>query len=249
MSTKEKFLIVGNGFIAPKHVEAINEIGGEVIGPIDGMSWWGKRMSESGCDWVVVLTPNFTHQQIIDVALMNGKKVICEKPLVLSLEEAKKYIDKPVYTIHQLRYLPIEFPKSDFYNAEMNISVHRDSDYFNSWKGKPSLSGGLLMNVGIHYFDLILYHLGEYTDVKLDKYAEERAEGWINGKNYKCHFIIDLLAPQDKQERSFIINNKRIELVSKDNLHINAYRDIISGNGLDAKEAMKSISLIERLKQ
>ena len=247
MSSKPKFFIIGKGFIYPKHEEAINAVGGEIVGVAECDNWWGKQIADSGADWVVILTPNFTHQQIIDVALANGKKVICEKPLVLTSKEAKKYVGKPVYTIHQLRYLPIEFPKADFYTAEINISVHRDEDYFKSWKGNPKLSGGLLMNVGIHYFDLILHHLGVAEEIKLDKYAEERAEGWINGRNYKCHFIIDLLAPKENQERSFTINGKKIELVSRENLHIKAYQDIMAGKGIDAIEALRSIFLIEKL--
>jgi len=249
MSTRPTFFIVGNGFILPKHEEAIKAVGGEIVGNVSGLEFWGEEIAETEAEWIVILTPNFTHEQIIDVALANGKRVICEKPLVLSSGTAKKYIDKPVYTIHQLRYLPIRFDKADIYNAEMNVSVSRSEDYFKSWKGNPMLSGGLLMNVGIHYFDLMLYHLGEATSVRLEKYAEERAEGWVEGKNYKCHFVVDLLAPKDKQERCFTINGQRTELVSKENLHTNAYRDILSGNGLTAKEAMKSISLIEQLRK
>jgi len=248
MSTNLKFLVIGNGFIFPKHEEAIKKIKGNIVDIVNGEQWWGNKIAETEADWVVILTPNFTHQQIIDVALSNGKKVICEKPLVLSSEEARKYIGKPVYTIHQLRYLPLgPFEHSE--NIDLNISVHRSADYFNSWKGNLKLSGGLLLNVGIHYFDLILHYFGEPISVKLDKFAEERAEGTLTGKDYHCHFLIDLLAPENKQERVLTVGGIRYELNSKENLHIKAYQDIINGRGLDAREAIKSIGLIEKLRQ
>ena len=247
------FSIVGKGFIFPKHKEAIESIGGKICDVIDGDGRWGNMIEKTEAEWIVILTPNHTHKQIIDVALKNGKKVICEKPLTLSVKDTEELIGKPVYTIHQLRYLLMmisdDSPYFSHNNIKFNISVHRGEDYFNSWKGSDYSSGGLLFNLGIHYFDLVIHHFGEPTEAKLTKYANERAEGYFIRENYKCDFILDLLAPEDKQERSFTINNMSYDLNTKENLHIKVYQDILAGRGLKPEEALKSIRLIENLKK
>ena len=247
------FAIIGKGFIFPKHKEAIEQNGGKILDIIDGQDWWGNMIEKTKAEWIVILTPNHTHKQIIDVALKNGKKVICEKPLTLSVKDTKELIGKPVYTIHQLRYLPIlvdgDSPARRPNDIKFNISVHRGENYFNSWKGSEYASGGLLFNLGIHYFDLVIHYFGEPTEWKLTKYANERAEGYFSKENYRCDFILDLLAPEDKQERSFTINNMSYDLNTKENLHIRVYQDILAGNGLKPEEALKSIKLIEQLRK
>ncbi|MCA9396168.1 MAG: Gfo/Idh/MocA family oxidoreductase [Candidatus Omnitrophica bacterium] len=44
-------------------------------------------------DAVVITTPVFTHFEIAKSALVNGKDVLCEKPLTLSVDEAQELVD------------------------------------------------------------------------------------------------------------------------------------------------------------
>jgi len=254
MPIKNTFAIIGRGFIYPKHKEAIESIGGEVLDECDGLDWWGRMIKNTKAEWVVILTPNDWHYKMSLIARMNNKKVLCEKPLTLCEEKTKELIGYgDVYTVYQLRYLPEiqklkeEVRESDFYNIKLNMSVHRSQEYFDSWKGNKSVSGGLLFNTGIHYFDLIVYIFGYPDKFKTEKYAEERAEGWLEGKNYRCDWVVDLLAPEDKQERSFTINNKAYDLFTKENLHKKLYQALVAGEGITAQDALPSIRLVEQL--
>lgn len=99
-----KAMIVGGGFIARTHIEAIRSIGHEV-------SWISGRDAErtarfaeqngiphhttdidralSGdADIVHICTPPYAHADIIRKCLASGKHVVCEKPLSLDPEEA-----------------------------------------------------------------------------------------------------------------------------------------------------------------
>ncbi len=47
-------------------------------------------MADPAVDTVYVAVPNFLHYEVAKAALEHGKNVICEKPFVLSVDQAKK---------------------------------------------------------------------------------------------------------------------------------------------------------------
>ncbi len=143
----EKFAIIGTGYIFPKHLEAIQEVG-KIVG------------LDTDEDYVSILTPNDTHFKYCVKYAELGKKVLCEKPLVLNSSHINVLAKYPnIYSVMQLRYHPlVKGIKTKKQNEiEMEICVHRDEKYFLSWKGKERRSGGILFNLGVHYFDLLFY--------------------------------------------------------------------------------------------
>ena len=242
-----KFKLLGNGFIAPRHKEAIESIGGEVV----------EDYNDADC--VVVLTPNDLHYGMVIDAHDRGKIVLCEKPMVIGKINLGNLIDvKNVYTVLQLRYHPLakqlkeEFEKGKLYEIEMDIAVHRDTDYFNGWKGDRKRSGGILYNLGIHYFDLLLWIFGPAIETKLKHEDQSMAFGTIMGKNYACKWRLQLDARKYEQHRTFRVNGKDYNFSSKDNLaeenlHKFVYQGLIKGKGITPKEVSKSINLIENL--
>ena len=256
-----KFLIIGTGFILPAHTEAIRSVGGkirEVVNTTYGDIYWREVLGASDADCVVILTPNDLHCEIAQAASKLGKIVLSEKPLGISSKEVGTLGDN-VFMVLQLRYHPEviklkkELTQIKSYNEiEMDISVHRDEDYYRGWKGDKKRSGGILFNLGIHYFDLIQYLFGEPNETKTISLSDKRVEGIINGDNYRCHFILSTDEPKETQRRIFKVNGKEIVLSVKDNLsyenlHRFVYKDLISGIGNKPQEALKSIRLIEKL--
>jgi predicted dehydrogenase len=68
----------------------------------------------------------------------------------------------------------------DFKNeVEMDISVYRDDKYYSGWKGKRERSGGPLFNLGVHYFDLLLYIFGDAKNVSVSYLDEKTGKGNI----------------------------------------------------------------------
>ncbi len=254
-----KFLLIGNGFIASRHKESIKEIGGEIIGIIEEGSDWRYAVKNTGADCVVILTPNDLHFEMAKAAAEAGKIVLCEKPLAIKSEHAKELAKYPnIFTVLQLRRHPYiekiksEAIKPDKNEVEMDISVFRDENYYKIWKGQRERSGGVLFNLGIHYFDLLVYLFGEPKTAVLKTLDEKTGAGIIEGDNYICNFRISTGEKRENQRRVYKINGKNYNFSSQDNLsfenlHQFVYKDLLKNEGTTPKEALKSIKLIEDL--
>lgn len=98
----KKYVIIGMGYVAEKHLKAIKQTGGDLIAVLDPHDSVGvldsffpdcKYFSEferfdrfcSGqdIDYTVVCSPNYLHDSHCRFGLRIGSDVICEKPLVL----------------------------------------------------------------------------------------------------------------------------------------------------------------------
>jgi len=130
----------------------------------------------------------------------------------------------------------------------MNISAHRDEDYWKSWKGTLDRSGGILFNLGIHYFDLLFYLFGESTEASTQLLTGKTGQGVIKGENYLCNWRISTEASKDAQCRIFKINDINYDFSSKENLHLYVYQDLLKRKGITPEQALFSVELIEKLK-
>lgn len=104
---KKRFGIIGvGGYIAPRHLRAIYDNGGELMCALDKHDCVGvldryfpnaeffaneaefiEYIRANGIDFLSICTPNFLHFSHIALALQNGASAICEKPLVLESKE------------------------------------------------------------------------------------------------------------------------------------------------------------------
>jgi UDP-N-acetyl-2-amino-2-deoxyglucuronate dehydrogenase len=253
----KKFAVIGRGFIYNLHAEAITKIGGEIVDVIDesdGADAWKEMVKKTKADCIVILAPNYLHFEMAKFSAQCGKMVLCEKPLALKSEEAKVLAEYPdIFTVYQLRYhhfakkLKSEIKEDKNYQIEMDISVHRDEDYWKSWKGTEEKSGGIIFNLGIHYFDLLIYLFGKPTEVSTKFLTDKTGEGKISGKNYSCSWRISTEAPVESQSRLFKVNDVNYDFSSKENLHFFVYKDLVEKNGINPKESVLSIELIEKI--
>lgn len=132
-----RFALLGSaGYVAPKHMRAIKEVGGDLLASMDKHDCVGvidQYFPESaffteferfdrhldklkrggvGIDYLSICTPNYLHDAHIRFGLRNGMNVICEKPLVLNpwnldaLEEMSKEGSGKVNCLFQFRYHP-----------------------------------------------------------------------------------------------------------------------------------------------
>jgi len=257
-----KFSIIGTGFIVPRHIEAINFVGGKIIDVVNdayGKNIWQKMVKNTKADCIVILTPNDLHFKMCQTAAEAGKTVLCEKPLAIRSEHIKKLAKyKNIFTVLQLRRHPlIEAIKSEIKNKknhkiEIDVSVYRDKEYYTSWKGQEKRSGGVLFNLGIHYFDLLLYLFGSAQAIKTLSVNDKTGTGIIKGRNYICDWRVSTDEKQDKQRRIFKINGENYNFSSQDNLsyenlHRFVYQDLLKKKGISPKQALRSVELVERL--
>lgn len=246
---KPKFIVIGTGFIFKKHLEAIQAIGGEILCATNQPSGWEQTIRSA--DYVVLITPSYLHYEMIKEIKrrFSAKRIICEKPLALSTQEIEDLPQNGIYTILQLRNHKTDIEKAEIYYLNLEVIAPRDADYWNTWKGKRKGSGGILLNVGLHYFDYIENKFGEPINVETYHIDDKKAFGRIYGKNYICDWKIDCEGanPYRQAKRVLSVNGKEYDLTEKENYHIKEYENILTGEGITPKEAIKSIKLIEKI--
>ena len=257
-----KFSIIGTGFIFPIHVEAIRDIGGEIVDVVNnarGEEEWKKMVETTKADCIVILTPNDLHFEMAKFALDRGKKVLCEKPLAIQSDHVNELAGREgIFSVLQLRHHPMakelkeQVSKNKKYNVEMDISAYRDEKYYQSWKGQRERSGGVLFNLGVHYFDMLLYLFGEAQDIKVSSLDDKTGTGVISGANYTCQWKVSTDTPREEQRRVFKVDGVPYNFSSKDNLsfenlHKFVYEDLLENKGIRPEEVLKSIKLIERI--
>lgn len=258
--------IIGLGFISPRHRKSIEAIGDEVvvtcdIDPAKGADFTDfDRMRQSNM-WkrvthVAVCSPNDLHYSFIQKATEDKKLVLCEKPLVLSSKQCKK-LHPTVGTVLQLRYHPSVLNLSTLsgtHDVALIVKVKRDPSYWAGWKGDSSRSGGIMFNLGIHYFDLLVHLFGDDYTVLNSEYDPRKATGTIDFNGTRATYHIEIMDDNAGQTRSLTIDGKEIVLSKQDNLsfedlHTKVYEDFVCGKNITPMEAARSIRLVEELKR
>ncbi len=227
-------------------------------------------------DYVSICSPNYLHDAHIRFALRSGADAICEKPLVLNpwnldaLEEIEKESGHKVYNVLQLRVHPsiIELKekideeyrtRDKKYNIDLTYITSRGKWYFISWKGDIAKSGGVATNIGIHFFDMLMWIFGsvQHSEVhyseplrKMAGYIElERAHvRWFLSVDYN-DLPEDIKQKGQRTYRSITVDGEEIEFSGGFmDLHTVVYKDILEGGGFGIKEARPSIELVYQIR-
>jgi len=256
------FTLIGTGFIMPRHASSIHRVGGKIIDVVNtayGKDTWKNVIKNTSAEYIVILGPNDLHLDMLRLAVDSGKKVLCEKPLGISSQGIEPFLGrKDVFTVLQLRYHPLVQKmkevrdSSDHLTVDMDISVYRDPHYYSSWKGQRERSGGVLFNLGIHYFDLLLNVFGKPHTVRTKFLDDKTGEGNFIGEKYKCNWRVSTDEKRESQRRIFKVNGIDFNFSSQDNLsyedlHVLVYKDMLNGEGVFPDEAIKSVQFVEKL--
>ncbi len=136
-----------------------------------------ELLKDESIDAVLVLTHNKLHCEITCAALEAGKHVLCEKPMAMNYEEAKKMIaarDKAgkVLTIGyqnrfhgssmMLRTLSEQGAFGDIYYAEAYATRRRAVPTWGVFIDEEKQGGGPLIDIGTHALDLTLFAMNNY---------------------------------------------------------------------------------------
>jgi predicted dehydrogenase len=132
-------------------------------------------------DALIVATPPHLHAQISIAAMKNGKHVLCEKPLARTLAEAREMVATAKETgrvlkcgfnhrhhpaIQQARRWFEEGRIGDPVFVRARYGIGGRPGYEREWRANPEVvSGGQLMEQGIHVVDLARWFLGEFSQV------------------------------------------------------------------------------------
>ena len=231
------------------------------------------RRQGSQVDYVSICSPNYLHDAHIRFALRHGADAICEKPLVLNpwnldaIEEMERETGHRVYNILQLRHHPAIIalrdkvqngPADKVYDVDLTYMTSRGNWYHISWKGEESKSGGITTNIGIHFFDMLIWVFGPVKGLEVSSITEDTASGFIELQRARVTWklSIDYLqipeavrAAGKRTYRSLTMNNEEIEFSDGfTELHTRSYEAILAGQGFGLADARPSIELAYRIR-
>lgn len=225
-----------------------------------------RYLTKNKVDYISICSPNYLHEFHCKMALRLGANVICEKPLVLcdwnipQLIELEKDTGKKIYNILQLRLHPSlielknKIDKNKYYKVSLEYITPRGNWYHQSWKGNIKQSGGIETNIGIHFFDMLIWIFGEVSYHSISSRSNETIRGNLFLKNAKIHWTLSIdrkLLPDKNLNffRSIIVEGEEIRFddIFSD-FHTLSYKEILDGRGFTIEDVTPSIELVTKLR-
>ena len=222
--------------------------------------------------YVSICSPNYLHDAHIRLALRVHADAICEKPLVINpwnldaLQELEQETGSRIYTVLQLRLHPallalrekLQAGSGD-HEVSLTYVTARGAWYDVSWKGSVERSGGVATNIGIHFFDLLLWLFGPAEQVAVHLREPKRVAGHLQLQRARVRWFLstdprDLpFSPQPGVKttfRSIVVDGE--EIVFTDgftDLHTRVYEEVLAGRGAGSEDARPSVELAYRIRE
>ena len=219
-----------------------------------------------GLDYVSICSPNHLHDAHSRHALRSGADAICEKPLVLNpwnidgLADMERATGRHIYTILQLRLHNsivklrdrVAADSSRRHAVDLCYITSRGQWYYSSWKGDVARSGGVATNIGIHFFDMLMFVFGPAKRSVAHLREPSCAAGFLECENADVRWFLsidarDLPASANGKTtfRSISVNRDEFEFSEGfTDLHIRSYEEIVAGRGFALAEARPAIELV-----
>lgn len=232
-----------------------------------------RRGPEEGrVHYVSVCSPNYLHDAHMRLALRVGANVICEKPLVINpwnldaLEELERETGCRVWTILQLRVHPqlmalrerVQADTARRHSVRLTYITARGGWYHVSWKGHEDRSGGIVTNIGIHFFDLISWLFGPVRKSVVHLREPQRAGGTLELERADVQWYLstessDLpFEPQPGVKttfRSITVDGEEVEFSEGfTDLHTRVYEEVLAGRGFGIADARPSVELTAQIR-
>lgn len=154
---------------------------------------------------VIVTTPTSTHREVVIAAAEAGKAIFCEKPTALTLSATDEMIAavekaKVMFQVGFMRRFDTgyEAAKRQIENGAIGDpvtirSIGRDPFRTSLEYANPAVSGGLILDMGIHDFDLLRWLMGDevqrvYTEVASLVYPELLEVGDVDNAMINVRF-------------------------------------------------------------
>jgi predicted dehydrogenase len=189
--------IIGAGLQGGRRARAIREAGDELVAVADTNYGRAKLLADAmkcratdkwedlavgkDIDIVVICTPPYLHEPIALTALRQGKHILCEKPLALNVEEARRMVAAARDNRARLkcgfnhRHHPGIIRAREWLDSgcigeiisiRCRYGIGGRPDYEKDWRMNPEVSGGgQLMDQGMHVIDLCRWFLGDFSRV------------------------------------------------------------------------------------
>ncbi|HKK74111.1 MAG TPA: Gfo/Idh/MocA family oxidoreductase [Saprospiraceae bacterium] len=232
------------------------------------------RRSGKKIDYVSVCSPNYLHDAHIRFGLRIGADVICEKPIVLNpwnigaLQEIEQETGNSVKCILQLRLHPSVIalrekiqngPKDKVYDIDLTYLTSRGNWYYTSWKGDMQKSGGIATNIGVHFYDMLMWVFGPVEQSEVHLHAHDRAAGYLKLKQARVKWFLSInydvipdaiKATGARTYRSLKIGEEEFEFSGGfTDLHTRSYEDVLDTGGYGLEDTYEAIKLVHEIRE
>jgi len=198
---KVKFAVIGCGSIGRRHIavldaepqatitaicdtnQAICEEQSQLYNNVPFYQDYLQLLAQVDCDFVNICTPHHLHKEMTLEAIKQGKNVLVEKPMALSIKDceemnnAAQQAGVKLYVVKQNRFnTPVRLLKQvldtgrlgEVYMVKCDVLWNRYQGYYDEspWRGKKSLEGGALFTQVSHFIDLLVWWFGDVVDAK-----------------------------------------------------------------------------------
>lgn len=295
----KNFALIGAaGYIAPRHMRAVKDTGNRLVaaydindsvGILDSMAPgcaffteferfhdFAARMNDRSAhgrlDWVSICSPNHLHHAHMAAALRLGSDVICEKPLVPTveqlddLEQLERDTGRRVFNILQLRHHDAilrlkdkiaQQPADTKLDVELTYITSRGAWYLESWKGDPRKSFGVATNIGVHFFDMLHFVFGALGQSEVHLNEEMRCAGFLEYERARVRWFLSIDAndlPESVRGtkttfRQIDVGGEALEFSDGfTDLHTVSYKEILAGRGYGLKDARHCVQTVEGIR-
>lgn len=228
----------------------------------------------SQIDYISICSPNYLHDAHVRFALRSEADAICEKPLVVNswnidgLSDAEQSSGRRVFTILQLRLHPeiirlrkrfLAEPKdTPKHEVDLTYITGRGRWYLYSWKGEEGKSGGIVANIGVHFFDMLYFLFGELQSSRVHLAERTRAGGFLEYERARVRWFMSLEVDDIDTEareaghrtyRSITVDGAEVEFSGGfTDLHIQSYERILAGEGYGLTESRPAIETVAAIR-
>lgn len=227
-----------------------------------------RKAGANQVDFLSICSPNYLHDAHARFALRVGADAICEKPVVLNpwnidaLQELESESGRRIFTVLQLRVHPSlialrekisKEPPDRKHEIQLTYITSRGQWYLVSWKGQIERSGGLATNIGIHFFDLLIWLFGSVQHSEVHYSDALKTCGYIELEKAQVRWYLsidkddlpaEMIAKQQRTFRSITVDGDEIEFSGGfTDLHTVVYQEVLAGRGFGLEDARPSVEL------
>lgn len=270
-------LIGAAGYIAPRHLQAIKDTGGDLVAaldPHDSVGILDKYFPEcsffteferfdrhceklkregKGIDYVSICSPNYLHDAHAIFALRIGADAICEKPIILNernldaMEEMEKETGHKIYALYQLRLHPEVLRMKKMVEDRPNDFFRINVEYHTPRGQWYGYSWKADFTKSGGTETNIGCHLFDVVSFVFGK-AKRIDKGNILLERGYCDYSIS--TSECEPRRIFTVNNEAFDLSNGfTELHTKMYQEILAGRGVGIEDVRESVRICEAIRE
>ncbi len=229
------------------------------------------RRTGNGVDYVSICSPNHLHDAHIRLSLRCGSDALCEKPIVLhpdeihALRDVEAQTGRRIWTVLQLRTHAALIKlkqalesSAGIHDVNLSYVTARGRWYLRSWKGRLEQSGGLATNIGVHFFDMLVWLFGSVQGVEVFERTDTVTAGYLELERARVRWFLSidanfvpehLRAKGQRTYRSITVDGTEIEFSEGfTDLHTEVYRRTLDGQGFSLTDTLEAIKTVTEIR-